>query len=122
MAQKSLRGAERVAQSERRRLPGWHNERCRRARKGAGSDPACGTERAAREGQRPMVNMGQSPIPHYYYNGVVCGESSCGGHKERHRKARKWHETQRAVCEDKKAVLSARNSMGRKERRVRTKK
>ncbi len=68
-----------------------------------------------------MVNMGQSPIPHYYYNGVVWEESSCGGRKERHRKARKWRETQRAVCEDKKAALDAKDSAEGQEAAVGTK-
>ena len=29
---------------------------------------------------RTIVNMGLSPIPPYYYNGVVWEESACGGH------------------------------------------
>ena len=29
---------------------------------------------------RAIVNMGLSPIPPYYYNGVVWEESACGGH------------------------------------------
>ena len=54
-----------------------------------GAIRACGAERAAREGQGPMANMGRSPIPHYYYNGVVWGESSCGEHKEQCVRTRK---------------------------------
>lgn len=73
-----------------------------------GATRACSAEQAAREGQGPMANMGRSPIPHYY-NGVVWGESSCGGHKERHRKVRKWREMQRAVRKSKKAVWGARS-------------
>ena len=34
----------------------------------------------ARKGQRPLLNMGQSPIPPLleYENGIVWGESICG--------------------------------------------
>ena len=53
-----------------------------------GATRACGAGRTVREGQGPMVNMGQSPIPHYYYNGIVWKESSCGGRKERRGRAR----------------------------------
>ena len=35
---------------------------------------------AGAKGQGPMVNMGQSPIPHYYYE-VVREESLCDGQK-----------------------------------------
>ena len=84
-----------------------------------GATRACSAGRTAREGQGPMVNMGQSPIPHYYYNGVVWEESSCGGHKERRGRDKKAARAQRATREGKRkpgAVRMAQKSLKGAER------
>ena len=73
-----------------------------------------GLRRRAGGAERSRANGEHGAEPHtpLLYNGIVWEESSCGEHKERHRKVRKWREMQRAVCEDKKAVLNARSSVG----------
>ena len=45
-----------------------------------GNGRFCVSVSRTRKGQGPLLNMGQSPIPHYYYDGMVREESAYGGY------------------------------------------